>query len=81
MPTLFKCPYCGTTKRSENGTGSDVSCCGERGHFLEVETTHSVFDVVIGILDSHGWEGRANDLRTIKTQIPDVPIYRGSPRD
>ena len=29
---LFKCVYCGTEKPSENGTGSDVSCCGERGH-------------------------------------------------
>lgn len=41
------------------------------------ETTHSVFEVVIGLLDSHGWDGRANDLRTIVRQIPDVPITRG----
>lgn len=29
---LYRCPYCGETKPSENGTGSDVACCGERGH-------------------------------------------------
>lgn len=33
---LFECPYCGGTKHSENGTGSDVSCCGEVGHSLPV---------------------------------------------
>ena len=26
------CPYCGAEKPSDNGTGSDVDCCGERGH-------------------------------------------------
>lgn len=42
------------------------------------ETTHSMFEVVIGLLDSHGWKGRANDLRTIKRQIPDVPVTRSA---
>lgn len=33
----FSCTYCGTTRHSENGTGSDVSCCGEVGHVEPVE--------------------------------------------
>lgn len=28
----YRCPFCGNTKPSPNGTGSDVSCCGEVGH-------------------------------------------------
>lgn len=28
----FECIYCGALRPSENGTGSDVVCCGERGH-------------------------------------------------
>lgn len=35
MDTVFVCPYCGTEKHSENGTGSDVRCCGEVGHAEE----------------------------------------------
>lgn len=31
----FACTYCGAEKPSENGTGSDVECCGERGHVEE----------------------------------------------
>ncbi len=31
---LYECPYCGGEKPSPNGTGSDVSCCGEVGHSL-----------------------------------------------
>lgn len=31
---LYECPYCGNTKVSPNGTGSDVACCGEVGHSL-----------------------------------------------
>lgn len=34
---LWECPYCGAQKPSENGTGSDVACCGERGHASPVE--------------------------------------------
>lgn len=34
---LWECPYCGAQKPSENGTGSDVACCGERGHATPVE--------------------------------------------
>ena len=34
----YECPYCGTVKPSENGTGSDVICCGERGHTIPVST-------------------------------------------
>ena len=32
MPTRYVCVYCGGVKPSYNGTGSDVSCCGEVGH-------------------------------------------------
>ena len=32
----FKCPYCGQIHNSPNGTGSDVSCCGEIGHSEEI---------------------------------------------
>jgi hypothetical protein len=42
MPRLFECPYCGETKPSENGTGSDVACCGEVGHTGGKETTGSL---------------------------------------
>lgn len=28
----FYCVYCGKPHESHNGTGSDVSCCGEVGH-------------------------------------------------
>lgn len=34
---MYECPYCGNVKPSENGTGSDVACCGERGHAIPVE--------------------------------------------
>lgn len=29
---IFVCPYCGNERYSYNGTGSDISCCGEVGH-------------------------------------------------
>jgi hypothetical protein len=32
--TSWVCPYCGHSKPSPNGTGSDVACCGEVGHSL-----------------------------------------------
>lgn len=32
MRDLWECVYCGRTHYSETGTGSDVVCCGERGH-------------------------------------------------
>lgn len=28
----FECVYCGQEHGSPNGTGSDISCCGEAGH-------------------------------------------------
>lgn len=33
----YECPYCGNVKPSENGTGSDVACCGEVGHAVPVK--------------------------------------------
>ena len=30
--SLWACPFCGKLKPTYNGTGSDVSCCGEVGH-------------------------------------------------
>src|SRR6185312_1093886 len=32
---LWICPYCGNEHASENGTGSDVVCCGEVGHAIQ----------------------------------------------
>ena len=32
MRTTFTCDFCGEEHDSPNGTGSDVSCCGEVGH-------------------------------------------------
>lgn len=40
MSTYGLCPFCGKAKRSENGTGSDVSCCGEVGHATVIHTEH-----------------------------------------
>jgi hypothetical protein len=34
----WECPYCFKKKPSYNGTGSDVSCCGEVGHAVKKET-------------------------------------------
>ena len=34
LQRYWECPYCGTVKPSENHTGSDVACCGERGHAI-----------------------------------------------
>ena len=34
---LYQCVYCGKVHRSPNGTGSDVSCCSERGHVIVTE--------------------------------------------
>ena len=31
MRTTFTCDFCGQEHESHNGTGSDVSCCGEVG--------------------------------------------------
>lgn len=36
MEPLYECPFCGNTKTSPNGTGTDVSCCGEVGHAITV---------------------------------------------
>lgn len=33
----YVCVFCGREKTSENGTGSDVSCCGEVGHVMTQE--------------------------------------------
>ena len=30
--SVYICVYCGRECCSPNGTGSDVVCCGERGH-------------------------------------------------
>lgn len=32
------CPFCWKQKPSENGTGSDVACCGEVGHATVIHT-------------------------------------------
>lgn len=34
------CPFCAKVKPSANGTGSDVSCCGEVGHAKVIQTEH-----------------------------------------
>ena len=60
MQTLFKCPYCGKTKPSENGTGSDVACCGEAGHVKEVPTQRS-------------WEGYLHDPDAAEKQLVAAP--------
>lgn len=52
--TLYECPFCGGLKPSENGTGSDVSCCGEVGASaaigvtVENEPVWPVFDEALG---------------------------------
>jgi len=33
----FLCVYCGKSHVSENGTGSDIRCCGEISHCERVE--------------------------------------------
>lgn len=38
----FECPHCGMDKPSHNGTGSDVSCCGEIGHAVETQEHHRI---------------------------------------
>jgi hypothetical protein len=38
----FTCVYCGTERTSHNGTGSDISCCGEVGHVEEVEMSRPI---------------------------------------
>lgn len=40
MSTFGLCPYCGKAKKSENGTGTDVACCGEVGHAKVIHTEH-----------------------------------------
>lgn len=35
--SLWKCPYCEKLNRSQNGTGTDVLCCGEIGHSKKVK--------------------------------------------
>lgn len=39
MSVYGLCPFCGNTKQSSNGTGSDVSCCGEVGHATKITTS------------------------------------------
>lgn len=34
---IYFCVYCGAARHSENGTGSDVRCCGEVGHVVAEE--------------------------------------------
>ena len=41
---IFQCPFCGSEHRSVNGTGSDVSCCGEVGRCEEFEIDESAPD-------------------------------------
>lgn len=58
MSVYGLCTYCGKTKPSENGTGSDVSCCGERGHVKVIHTDFNcawsaVFDGYDGAPDAH----------------------------
>jgi hypothetical protein len=82
MSVYGLCPYCGTTKPSENGTGSDVACCGERGHARVIHTEHvyppiperscdwsAVFDGYDGAPDSHDPIGRG---RTEQDAIADL---------
>lgn len=40
MSVYGLCPFCGHTKPSANGTGHDVSCCGEIGRTLAITTEH-----------------------------------------
>ena len=44
---LYECPFCGTLKTSPNGTGSDVSCCGEVGHAQLVQEVATPIEVTI----------------------------------
>lgn len=43
MSTFGLCPFCGKTKPSANGTGSDVACCGEIGHTTVIHTDHPLY--------------------------------------
>jgi hypothetical protein len=36
----YECPHCGSLRRSPNGTGSDMACCGEVGDAGLVEHQH-----------------------------------------
>lgn len=43
---MWRCVYCGAEKPSENGTGGDVSCCGEVGHVEAVEPIEAVDEFI-----------------------------------
>jgi hypothetical protein len=58
MATFGMCTYCGTVKPSDNGTGSDIACCGERGHAKVIHTERNcgwsaIFDGYDGAPDAH----------------------------
>jgi hypothetical protein len=82
VSTFGLCPYCGAVKPSDNGTGSDVACCGERGHAKVIHTEHvyppiperswdwsAVFDGYDGAPDSRDMIGRG---RTEQAAIADL---------
>lgn len=53
--TVYVCPYCGNSKPSANGTGSDVACCGEVGHSKVAPVTMTGY---LGMVSEY-WDGEA----------------------
>lgn len=72
----FECVYCGKVHHSENGTGSDVACCGERGHSKPVNGEDSILGDMAELkrlLDGH------RPFAAPHGQVVDGPASPGQP--